>query len=132
MIPFDSLDKGFCDSYQGCIVAYSQQAFDLLWNTNYSPAKGPQQPKVDFSKEMVLAAYTGATTGLDYGIAITDVKFAQDSLEVIVSPSMVDLKDVSSLNNRNAYHLVKVPRSEAEVIFLFGLKCVKPWASSRR
>ena len=130
MIPFDSLDKGFCGTYQGCIVAYTQEDFNLLWGQNYFLALSPKKPAVDFSKEMVLAAYTGPNTRLDHGIAITDVKSAQNGLEVLVSPS-TDLKGVSSLNNCNAYHLVKVPRSDAEVTFLFGSKRLKSWLSRR-
>ncbi len=130
MIQFDSLDKGFCGTYQGCTVVYTQQDFDNLWDMNYAPMQRPK-PTVDFSKEMVLAAYTGPS-GLwsNSGIEIYQVNDVGSALEALFRPS-ADSSPVPFVDRINAYHLVKVPCSDAEVTFLFESMRIKPWQSRR-
>ena len=100
-------------------VIREQKALETLW-TRTCCANLPMPiplPSIDFSKEMVLAAYSGPKTGTGHYVEITDI--LERDADVIVNVVETEEKS-TALFRIFPYYIIKVKNVEKPILFKFS------------
>jgi hypothetical protein len=115
-VPLRPLDKGDQSNVDDARQAVARTAaeWDTLWK-QHSPDR--MQPRVDFSKEMVIGVFLGSRPSAGFDIAIVGAEAEQGNLtvrfrETRPAPGMMTAQVITS-----PYHLAAVPRQSGTVKF---------------
>lgn len=74
-------------------------------------------PAVDFNKEMLIAVFQGEKSTGGYGIEITKIIENENNIEVFVKEAEPEPKCIVSQAFTRPYHIIKVKKSDKEVLF---------------
>jgi hypothetical protein len=119
-VSFVNIDKG---SRSGVEVRADQvirnkSDWQRLWTQVYSVFEpAPSVQKVNFSKEMVLAVFQGEQTSGGFSIEVTNITETKRSIIVTVKEIAPSPDDAVSSGHTQPYHLVKMKKSNKEVVF---------------
>ncbi|WP_372365023.1 protease complex subunit PrcB family protein [Candidatus Uabimicrobium sp. HlEnr_7] len=89
-----------------------------LWaqvHANVEPK--PELPKVDFGKEIVIAAFKGQHSSGGHSITITEAMIKSDGCTVQIKEVSPDPGGMMSMGFSQPYHIVKTPKIEQKVTF---------------
>ena len=100
---------------------HNQADFDALWKKAFVGQSGaPDKPVIDFSKDMVLAAFIGDQPTGGYEIRFKDIDASGASVNVTVEvtqPGQNCLRSQSSQRPSEAFLIVAIPASTKPVNF---------------
>lgn len=113
---------------RGQRVIRTQAEWQKLWSQVRAPeVPAPPVPKVDWSREMVIAVFMGERSTGGHTVAIRDVKFGAKEIVVSVEESSPDADAITTQVMTQPYALVVVKRSDLPVRFVPVAKAnVKP------
>ncbi len=96
------------------LVVRDRQAWLNLWTRHAGPS-GPA-PTVDFSREMVIAIFAGASA-VPRMVAITRIIRVSEGLTVLYATRDLPLPDAGGLSPSVPFHMVRLVRSTLPVSF---------------
>ncbi|MBC7544306.1 MAG: protease complex subunit PrcB family protein [Candidatus Sericytochromatia bacterium] len=91
-------------------------AWTALWKEHRGSDAG--RPNVDFSKEMVLAAFTGEQLTAGYEVKIGSLNIQGNRVLVNIREITPSSSTVTAQVITTPFHLVKAPRRTEEVVFI--------------
>jgi hypothetical protein len=108
------------------VVVRTQPEWEALWKRS-APSRGRAEaaPKVDWSKEMVLAAFLGSRSTGGYGVQIVAAREVNGKLEVQVEERRPRPDGFVTQAFTAPFHIVAAPKSALPVVW----KTVAPPAS---
>jgi hypothetical protein len=114
--PMRSLDKGDQSNMDDARQAVARTSGELtaLWRL-HSPDK--PQPKVDFTREMVVAVFLGTRPTAGFGVDIVGTRSEGGALVVEYRETRPARGLVTAQVITSAYHIVAVPRAIGDVKF---------------
>jgi len=124
-LPFRELERGWMsgygygepDFYGEDLVLRTAGAAQLFWEKHTSGTFPPPPPQpIDFASEMVIATVLGTRPNGSYSAEV--VRVTEESCHIEVTVVEMWSHDPSPAVITNPYHLVAVPRSMKEVIFM--------------
>jgi hypothetical protein len=115
-MPVRQLDKGDLSNVDDArqVVARSAAEWDALWR-QHSPDRA--QPRVDFSREMVVGVFLGSRPSAGFGLAIVGAETEQGNLVVRFKETRPSAGAVLAQIITSPYHLAAVPRQSGTVKF---------------
>ena len=115
-VPLRPLDKGDQSNVDDArqVVARTAAEWDTLWR-QHSPDR--MQPRVDFSKEMVIGVFLGSRPSAGFGIAIVGAETEQGGLTVRFRETRPARGGMTAQVITSPYHLAAVPRQSGTVKF---------------
>lgn len=100
-------------------VIRTPEEWQKLWKEHGGPqVPAPPLPKVDFSREMVIAVYMGQQTSGGYGVEVTGVQAGDKGITVQVKRSQPPPGAIVTAVITEPFHLVAVRRSDLPVKFV--------------
>ena len=96
-------------------VVRNWSAWAALWDSH--AGAGSQTPRVDFAKEMVVAAFAGERPAPGHGIEIVGARRESASLAVTVSEVQPPRGMIAAQIIVTPFHIVTLPRYEGEIRF---------------
>jgi len=120
-IPFESLDKQYFSGQdqKTNLQITNQQDWQTLWQTiNSFQSPMPQLPHVDFSKEMVIAAFAGQFPNGGHSIEITQLKANDQIIQVSILTTSPGRKCGTTTAITQPYHLIKTALSQKKIEYL--------------
>lgn len=98
-------------------VVVNQEAWEKLWKSHRGNVKGgdPAPPKVDWSREMVLATFMGARPTGGFAVRITGAAEEKGKLVVSVAERKPGPNDLVTQAFTSPFCIVSVPKSEKPV-----------------
>jgi hypothetical protein len=110
------LDKGDQSNVDDARQAVARTAaeWDTLWR-QHSPDR--MQPRVDFSKEIVVGVFLGSRPSAGFGIAIVGAEAEQGGLTVRFRETRPAPGGMTAQVITSPYHLAAVPRQSGTVKF---------------
>ena len=100
------------------VVIRDQAAWAKLWQEHTPDPQVPALTNVDFATEMVLGAFAGERATAGYTVTIEQVSRKGDRLEARVKHVKPAAGEMTAMVLTQPYHLVKVPKDPAEVVFV--------------
>jgi uncharacterized membrane protein len=97
-------------------VARSAGEWQALWAAHAGPAVAA--PQIDFSREMVAAAFGGERPTPGYAIEIADARLEGDALVIPISEQPPVRGGVAAQVIVSPFHMVRMPRHDGEVRFV--------------
>ncbi len=131
MVLFETLAKGAYSGWteRAHLVIRDENTFGSVWSKVYSGASpAPPLPQVDFSREMVIAVFSGEKSTGGYGIEIAEIINRSDILEVRVIERTPGRGCFVTQALSRPYHIVKLPLINKTVIFTESketIDCIK-------
>ena len=115
-VPLRDLDKGDQSNVDDArqVVARTAAEWDTLWR-QHSPDR--MQPRVDFSKEMVIGVFLGSRPSAGFGIAIVGAEAEQGGLTVRFRETRPMPGGMTAQVITSPYHVAAVPRQSGTVKF---------------
>lgn len=120
-LAFRSLDRGDYAAIEdaGCLVVRSESEFADLWHRIHQTVSAePPLPDVDFSRQLVLAAFQGQQPSGGHAISIDRVVEQGDRLTVVVSESVPAADAMVTMALTSPYHLVAVDLADGRAAFV--------------
>jgi len=102
------------------VVAKNQEEWTALWKRHLGEAQTTEAPKVDWSKEMVLAAFMGTRNTGGYALQITGAKEQEGKLTVQVEAKVPKPGGFVTQSITSPFHMVAVPKSTLPVAWVVG------------
>lgn len=97
---------------------HNQADFDALWKKAFEGMSGaPDKPVVDFSKQMVLAAFIGDQSSSGYTIRFTKIDSTGPTINVTILVSQPGQNCPVRQRVTDAYKIVAIPASTKPVNF---------------
>jgi len=96
-------------------VIRDRKAWEALWKQQFPGSAGSRVPAVDFSREMVLAAFQGQQTTGGYAIAITGARLQGKQVVVTVEEQTPPPDAITTQALTSPFHFVAVKRSPLSV-----------------
>jgi len=97
------------------VTAKTQEEWAALWKRHAGEASSTEAPKVDWSKEMVLAAFMGTRNTGGYAIQITSAKEQDGKLVAQVEVKVPKPGGFVTQTITSPFHMVAVPKSTLPV-----------------
>ena len=97
-------------------VARSAAEWQALWAAHAGPSVAA--PPIDFSREMVAAAFAGERPAPGYAIEIVDARLEGDALVIPISEQPPVRGGVAAQVIVSPFHMVRMPRHNGEVRFV--------------
>ncbi len=115
-VPFTTLDRGALSAIEQPrqVVVRSQGEWDTLWKAH---APGRPEPKVDFTRQMVVGVFAGTRPTAGYDVTITGIRVEGDGLTVACTMSEPGKDMLVAQVITAPYHLVTTERREGSVRF---------------
>ena len=108
----------------GRTVIRNQEAWQAWWREHtknqFDPANPNDPPKVDFDKEMILAATMGERSSGGFGIHFAGIKTEGTTLKVIVKSTSPDPDGFVTTVMTYPFAIIAVPKHDGEVVFTDG------------
>ena len=120
-LAFRLLDRGDYAAIEeaGCLVVRSQAEFADLWNRIHENVSAePPLPDVDFSRQLVLAAFQGQQPSGGHSIAIDRVVDHGDRLTVLAAKTVPAADAMVTMALTSPYHLVAVDLADGRAAFV--------------
>ena len=121
-VPFETVDQGVDsgDQEPAQLVLRSQEAWRQVWERHEALLiHAPEQPPVDFHKEMVLAVFLGQRPTGGFAIEIKAVDTRADALHVLVEETSPPPEAMVTQAFTSPYHIVRLKRVALPVQFEF-------------
>lgn len=100
------------------VVVRSQPEWEALWKRSApSKSQAGAAPKVDWSKEMVLAAFLGSRSTGGYGVQIVEARQVNGKLEVRAEERRPQPGGFVTQAFTAPFHIVAVPKSALPVVW---------------
>lgn len=96
-------------------VARNQEEWQALWKRHAGDASTAEAPKVDWSKEMVLAAFMGTRNTGGYSVQISSAKEQAGKLVVLVEAKTPRPGGLVTQSITSPFHMVAAPKSSLPV-----------------
>jgi len=119
-LPFSTISKG---TFSGCttkqnLVIKTQEQWVKLWKKHTS-TRMPQTPtpKVDFTKQMILAIFGGQKPTGGFAVEIVKVEKGRDKIKVFFKETVPPPDALVSQVFTQLYHIIKVEKSDLPVTF---------------
>ena len=115
-LPLRMLDKGDQSNVDAArqVVVRTAGEWNTLWR-QHSPDR--DQPRVDFSREMVVGAFLGSRTTAGFDVAIVGAEMEQGSVVVRFRETRPQAGGVLAQVITSPYHLAAIPRQGGTVRF---------------
>jgi len=98
------------------VVIRTQVEFDSLWKRSQASKQTSEAaPKIDWSKELVLAVFLGSRNTGGYGVRIVDTREVDGKLEIKVEERRPIAGGVVSQGFTSPFHIAAVPASTLSV-----------------
>lgn len=117
---FVTLGKGVYSgiSERALIVIRSEEDWDMLWTRHVSKiAPKPDMPSIDFSKDMVIAVFTGLKPSGGYKVEIVKMEMDEKTMTVFYRETRPSPQDIVATVMTQPYHLTKIERQNFEIDF---------------
>ena len=119
-LPLEELAKGIYSAHadRRVYVIRDGEVFSDLWAKTFERHPLPtSQPSVDFSSDMVLAAYLGEKFTSGHRIEITGAKDLSDAIHVYLAEVRPGPSAIVAQVLTQPYHIVKTRRADKGVVF---------------
>lgn len=119
-VPLTNLQKGDFSGVRGPlqVVVRTQEEWDKLWKRHSSTAKPPSPPRINFATEMVAAVFLGEKNTGGHEVEITRAERKNSTLYIYYLEKRPPSDAIVTQVLTQPYHLVKLPRDDAPVVFL--------------
>jgi hypothetical protein len=108
----------------GRTVIRTPEAWQAWWKEHtkneFDPANPNEPPKVDFDKEMILAATMGERSTGGFAIHFTEIKTEGGTLKVIVKSTSPGPDAMVTMALTQPFAIIAVPKHDGEVVFTDG------------
>jgi hypothetical protein len=102
------------------LMVKTQDEWAALWKRHAGEAQAAEAPKVDWSKEMVLAAFMGTHNTGGYALQITSAREQDGKLVVQVEAKVPKPGGFVTQTITSPFHMVAVPKSTLPVTWTAG------------
>ena len=119
-VPLTNLQKG---NFSGVreplqVVLRTQEEWDNLWKRHSSSAKPPSPLAINFATEMVAGVFLGEKATGGYEVEITRAEKRNSTLYLYYVEKSPSANAIVTQVLTQPYHLVKLPKDDASVVFL--------------
>lgn len=117
-VMFETIAKDFYSgqTQKENFVIENEDDFMSLWDKIY-PEPRPDIPDVDFEKYTVIAVFQGQMTTGGYEIRVNKVVEEKNNILVYIEEISPDPQDIVTQALTSPYHIIKMERTEKDIIF---------------
>lgn len=126
---FDTIAQGASGGYRerAALVIRTEEQWQALWDRHAATIlPKPRPPKVDFTKEMVIAVFLGEQPTGGFSVTITQVEQRVDALRVVVEETAPPPDAMVTQAFSSPYHLVRLKTTDLPIDFEFRTSREKP------
>jgi len=119
-IAFSTIERGSASGITTptTLVVKSQEDWHRIWARHASVrTPTPSPPRIDFSKEIVIAVFAGAQTTGGFTVEITAIEESAGLMRVTYRESGLPPGSLLTQAITQPYHLVRIPRVEGLIVF---------------
>lgn len=119
-VSFQTLAEGFNSGHNDKkdYTITSEDAWKSLWDTvNAIIEPKPELPKIDFTKEMVIAVFKGQQSGGGHSIKVEEIEGSNDAWTVKVKEVSPAPGGMMSMGFVQPYHIIKTIKTAKAVSF---------------
>ncbi len=114
-VSFETIDKGSSSGIETeeRLVIETAADWDVLWTKHMSlRSPAPSLPKVDFSRETVIAVFSGLKSTGGYSVEITGITTSDNELVIQYQETEPGPDDMVTEAETQPFHIIKIERVE--------------------